>query len=38
MIKPGDMTSGAVHKKTEQLDKKISDWNALFIFSHRTEL
>ena len=38
VIEPGKVTAGAVHEKTEQLEKVGCDRDALFIFSNRTKL
>ena len=38
VIEPGKMTTGAVHEKTEHLDKMVYDRDSLFIFPHRTKL
>jgi len=34
MIKPGDMATGAVHEKTEQLNKQLSDGKTFAVFAH----
>ena len=38
VIEPAKVTAGAVHEKTEHLDKMVCDRDSLFIFPHRTKL
>ena len=38
VIEPAKVKAGAVHEKTEHLDKMVCDRDSLFIFPHRTKL
>ena len=37
MIKPGNVATGTVHEKTEQLNKQLSDGKTFVVFAHRAK-
>ena len=37
LVKPGKVAAGAVHEKTEQLNKQLGDGKTFVVFAHRTK-